>query len=208
MNNNKKFLKIILALILSNSMIFSSITFGANNIEILGCTSGKNPWECEIGKACTCRISGTCTEGNLIVYKDNIYNTFCMPIISSGISVISLDACGVKRGEIKVRASCLEGNSIEKIISVVEFLTPFEPKPTTTILIPTTTSRTCSEIGEKCIDLECCEGLVCCDDNTCKEYCEKEDSKNFNIWILIIPLLGIFIIFIFFLLIKKKGEIE
>jgi hypothetical protein len=199
---NKKILKLIFI-----SILLTPIVFG-ENIEIVSCTSGKNPWECEIGKACVCQISGTCTSGELLVYKDSIYNALCMPTISSGISVIFSDACNIRKGEIKVRASCLEGNSIEKTISIVEFSTQPEPQPTTIIPQPTTTIiyKTCAEIGEDCSNLVCCEGLMCCN-NICQEYCEEE-QKGLNIWILIIPLIGILIILGFFFIIKKKGEIE
>ncbi len=199
---NKKILKLILI-----SILLIPIVFG-ENIEIVNCTSGKNSWECEIGKPCVCQISGTCTNGELLVYKDSIYNALCMPTISSGISVIFLDACNIRRGEIKVRASCFEGNSMEKTISIVEYSMPLEPQPTTIPKITTTIIyEPCAEVGEDCSNLECCEGLICCEDNTCQEYCE-EKPKGLNIWILIIPLIGILIILAFFFIIKKKGEIE
>jgi len=183
------------------SLLFLASICKAQQIEIIECSSGKEPWVCYTKDLCICKISGVCTDGILIIYKDNIRDALCYPSIEKGIAAIYLDECNDPRGEIKVRASCLEGNSVEKIIRIEEKI---ERITTTTIATrETTTIRECSKLGDSCAYQSCCEGLYCCADMVCKESCEEERSET-NLWLLIIPVIGLLIIVASFVIIKRK----
>lgn len=187
------------------SLLFLAVIGKTQKIEITECSSGKDPWVCYTNELCVCRISGICTEGTLMIYKNSIQDAFCFPSIEKGIAAIYLDMCNNPRGEIKVRASCLEGNSVEKTIRIEEKI---ERITTTTIATrETTTIVECSKLGDTCAYQSCCEGLYCCEDMICKESCEKERIET-NPWLLIIPIVGLLIIVASFLIIKKIGYME
>lgn len=186
--------------------IFLASIVNAQQIEITECSSGKEPWTCYRNELCICRISGTCTDGILMIYKDSIQDAFCLPSIEKGISAIYLDDCNIQIGEVKVKAFCSEGNSVEKTIRVLEKVV--EAKTTTTIpLKENTTTRECSKVGDSCAYQNCCEGLHCCEDMICKEVCEEENRET-NFWIIIIPIILLIIVIVSFLIIKKRGETE
>ncbi|MBU5678915.1 MAG: hypothetical protein KQA36_03465 [Candidatus Aenigmarchaeota archaeon] len=188
------------------SILFTASIVNAQQIEITECSSGKEPWVCYSNELCICRISGICTDGILMIYKGSIQDAFCFPSIEKGIAAIYLDDCNNPREEIKVRASCLEGNSAEKTIKIEEKV---ERASTTTTIATreTTTIRECSKLGDSCAYQNCCEGLYCCSDMVCKESCEEERSET-NLWLIIIPVIGLLIIVASFVIIKRRGEIE
>lgn len=194
---NKSFIRFIIILLFLANLTNASI-------EITECSSGKEPFVCRTGEPCICRISGSCTNGFLTVYKNNIQDALCLPSIERGISVIYLDECNNPKEIIKVKAYCSEGNSLEKIIRIEE--KPQETTTTTIQRMTTTTIEECAPLGESCAYKSCCRGLTCCDDLVCKETCEEEQESN--PWIFIIPIVGILVAIISFIIIRKRGEIE
>ncbi|MEM7827002.1 MAG: hypothetical protein QXQ40_02135 [Candidatus Aenigmatarchaeota archaeon] len=202
MNNKKIYILLASLLILIFPIGFS--------VEIVGCSSGAEIWKCEQNKLCTCVVSGECTDGNLLVYEGGIYNILCLPSINpeDGIAAINLDLCGNPTGEIRVRANCLEGQSLEKRVTIYAPVTTttITTTTTTTIAIETTTTlKYCSEQGESCERLDCCRGLECCDDMICREACP---SKGINIWLIIVPVIGILAVVIAFVLLRRSYESE
>jgi len=163
----------------------------ASEIEIKTCNSGRETWKCEIGEECKCYIYGNCTNGNLIVLKEDIRNVLCAPKIEDGIAIIDWTICGNYYGNLDVIADCDEGQSLKKTVTVVTKLTT----TTTTILIqPTTTTIeiTCIQSGGYCGRDGCCPGLECCEDKICREICGE--GTKLNIWIIVIGVISVLIV--------------
>lgn len=178
-------------------IIFSQI---CNALEILGCSSSRDPWKCEVGKDCICIIAGNCTNGTLLVYQEDIRSLVCAPKIMEGIARIDLEYCeATYYRNLKVRADCDEGFSQEKSITIIPKIettttTTIAPKTTTTITRVTTT-LTCGVRGQYCGAgrAPCCEGLTCCSDFVCRESCEDEGLK-IDIWLVVIGAISVLIV--------------
>ena len=84
-------------------------------ISIINCNSGTGTWNCSSDNICTCRISGKCSNGDLLIYKNNINDLLCAPSISGSTVNISWDNCANPSGKVKIRADCEEGQSSEEI---------------------------------------------------------------------------------------------
>jgi hypothetical protein len=164
------------------------------DLEIRSCHSGRETWKCEIGEECKCFIIGNCTDGNLIVFKENITNVLCTPKIENEIAIIDWSLCGNYTGKFDVIADCEEGQSIKKTVTVVTKLTT---TTTTTILIPLTTTTfeiPCIQSGGYCgrEGLRCCPGLECCEDKICRKICREE--TKLNIWLIAIGVISVLIV--------------
>ena len=119
-------------LLLAFILIVPTIVF---SVSITDCTSGYSSWTCESGSICKCTISGSCTDGNLLVYKTSVSNLLCCPSIINSIARIDWKNCGSPMGQVRVRADCEEGQSSEKIILITS-----KPSYTTTSTYMLTTS--------------------------------------------------------------------
>jgi len=107
----KKLLLFMVILLISTPLVLS--------LNIEECHSaGDSNWNCEDSDVCTCRISGSCTDGRLLVYEGDIRNLLCMPKIVNGYSDIIWGNCMNPTDEIQVRADCVEGQSSEKTIDI------------------------------------------------------------------------------------------
>ncbi|MEM5860915.1 MAG: hypothetical protein QXL09_00580 [Candidatus Aenigmatarchaeota archaeon] len=186
-----KFVKYILIITL-----FSQISIA---LEILGCRSAREPWICEIGKECVCVISGNCTNGNLLVYQEDMRSILCAPQIIDGIAKIDLELCeAIYYKTLKIRADCEEEFSEEKSISIIA---PRIETTTTTTSIEisrprvSTTTIGCGLKGHYCGvgRPPCCEGLTCCQDLVCRESCETEGTK-IDLWLVAIGAIAVLIV--------------
>lgn len=171
-------------------------------LDILGCSSHRESWKCEIGNDCICVISGNCTNGSLLVYQEDIRSLLCSPQISEGIARIDLEFCeAIYYRNLKVKADCDEGMSQEKIITIIpksEVISTTLPSTlnlTTTIAQRVTTTISCGLRGQYCGPgrAACCSGLVCCPDSVCRESCESEGLK-IDIWLVIIGAISVLIV--------------
>ena len=195
-------------------MNFSSILA----ISIVNCTSNDKIWECELDKTCNCIISGTCTNGNLLVYHKNITTLLCSPKINDSIASIEWENCKNPTGYVNIRADCDEGQSDQETILL------FAPTTTTTTTIITTTTRrttttratttTIQIPTQRACPYECCvdepgyrdkycsPGLTCCPDHTCKKSCEGGLSSKIIFWVALAAIIPI----VLFLLYVWKGK--
>ncbi|MBU5678510.1 MAG: hypothetical protein QXJ96_03010 [Candidatus Aenigmatarchaeota archaeon] len=168
-------------------------------LEILGCSSSREAWKCEIGKDCICLISGNCTNGTLLVYQEDIRSLVCAPQIIEGVARIDLELCDATYYKnLKVIADCDEGFSEEKSISLIA--PRIETTSTTTsieISRPrvSTTTIGCGLKGQYCGvgRAPCCEGLTCCPDYVCRESCESEGLK-IDVWLIVIGAISVLIV--------------
>lgn len=125
------------------SVFLLAILVYAASIDITTCKSGTTDWSCNSDKTCACTISGTCTNGFLLVYKDTISNLLCSPTISGTSASINWNACGNPTGSVGARADCDQGQSVDKTINIVQATTTTSSTTTstsTTTTHPTTTS--------------------------------------------------------------------
>lgn len=204
--------------LLNFSLVFS--------LEVESCKSNNDNWECEEDEICVCKIDGTCTDGVLLVYDDDISDMLCMPEIKSKKAEFTWDSCGNPIGEVKVRADCDEGQSDEEDLEVIEF---YIDRTTTTTVITTTRRTTTTGVAttidglEPCPDeYECCEdeypyedmrcpiGEECCPDHVCREDCYQDGGPGGpNYWLvfgIIIVIIAVFLVYFFF--IKKRGKMS
>lgn len=162
----------------------------ASSLEIIECMSGTTNFECNSDEICTCTISGSCTDGNLMVYNE-IDNPLCFPPMSWSQVDIDWNDCDNPENSVKVRAICDEGGSSEKIISISVGTSTTTSLTTTTI--ETTTKKECPhdccDDEDDYEDLACPEGLECCDDHVCRENCEGGGGKT-----IVLVIIGILII--------------
>jgi hypothetical protein len=112
--NNKKFLLVFIF-----SSVFFSLSSAAFAVEITDCKSNGASFQCEVGKICTCTVSGACTNGNILVYKTVSSNLLCTPQILGSTSQISWNNCNNPTDSVKVEASCDEGQSSERTIAII-----------------------------------------------------------------------------------------
>ena len=198
----------------------------ALSIDVTSCKSNGINWLCEQGKVCTCEISGTCSNGNLLVYEDDISNPLCSPQISDGVASIKWENCNTTKDSVKTRADCNEGQSPEERIIISAAITTTTVLGTTTVpetTIPPTTTLPgmCGDGYCEYEDYECLEGYEHCDeyDDEC-ELNEKCCCPVAEITTTTVPskpsrsrywFIGLFVIlfiggFIYFFFIKKRGE--
>lgn len=169
-------------------------------IEISSCSSSREAWICEIGNDCICIISGNCTDGNLLIYQDDMRSLVCAPKIIEGIARVDLYLCDATYYKnLKVRADCDEGFSEEKNILIktpgIEVSTTIPTTIEITIPMITTTTLKCGLKGQYCGvgRAPCCEGLTCCPDSVCRESCESEGLK-IDLWLVIIGAISVLIV--------------
>ena len=112
----KKYLYLILPVIF---VISIAVVVIAQKPEQPKCVQSGTNWECTVG--------GSCTNGNLLVYKENIINdvnVLCLPAIKSEGStkkaIVDSTICQLSTvsGGIKVRADCDEGQSIDSELPI------------------------------------------------------------------------------------------
>ena len=195
------------------------------SVNITNCRSDSIDWLCEKDKLCNCRTTGDCSNGNLLIYEDNINNPVCSPQISDDTSSIDWSICKTSEDYVKIRADCDEGQSVEKML----ILTGTGVTTTTTGSSATTTTQfeytgTCGGDGYcELSDLECMESYEDCStyDNECQlnEKCcclvgdvvpstDLGKKSGFNYWwiIGILVIIGLAILVYFFYI--KKGHRE
>lgn len=210
MSDNIKY--IVIFLLLLSSPVFS--------LEISDCSSDTKAWSCEYDKICKCTVSGKCTNGNILVYKNDISDLICLPSIVGRYAEINRGDCGDPTGEVKVKADCDEGQSLEETIKLSALTT------TTT----TTTKASCGDdtcdSGENYLNCkeDCPSGgsdLYCdrvpdgiCDPDCSSEEdadCKKESPEGFldtlNLVILAITAIVLLLIYRWFKK-KEKSRIE
>ena len=113
----------------------------ASAISIEYCRSDTENWLCNIDETCECRVLGTCTNGNLVVYESNPNNPLCLPrILPNGIVSIDWYACPAELGILNIKADCNEGQSAEYGLILEQ--APASTTSTTTTSTTTTSSTT------------------------------------------------------------------
>ena len=73
----------------------------ANSLSISSCSSGDDDWECEYGEECVCEISGTCTDGIVLVMNEDD-DIICAPSVDDDEFEIDWDICETNDDEIKI----------------------------------------------------------------------------------------------------------
>jgi len=215
LTKGKLFLSVfLLSLILKPSIVLS--------VDVISCKSGNLNWLCEKGLICVCKISGSCSNGNLLVYDNYLSNPLCSPQIINNTVNINWNYCNVEKDYVKAVVDCDEGQSSEKMIIITA-----ATGTTTTSTITTTTFTTTTLYGGCGIDgyceyteNECLEGHEYCPeyDTACasNEKCccyiyegpttTQKRPSSFNYGWLIIPILIIIGLFVYFFFIKKERE--
>jgi hypothetical protein len=147
-----------------------------------------------MGLECKCFITENCTDGNLIVFKDDIKNVFCTPKIENEIAIIDFTICGNSSGNFDVIADCEEGQSTKKTILVLYEAASTTSTSTITLTTTPTTIETCVQDGGYCGrgKPQCCPGLECCEDYVCKKMCRQE--SRLNMWVIAIGALSVLIV--------------
>jgi len=213
--------KLIMVLMLMIIFLLSSPLVFSADIEVENCESNNRDWECVINEICVCEIEGDCTNGNLLVYDDDITDMLCMPEIDDNEAQFTLDSCGSPIGKIRVRADCDEGQSEEERLDAIEFeiiLTTIEETTTTREITTTRATTTVEELEECPIEWDCCEGELyyedapCppgeeCIDHVCVPYEEPEEGFNYGLIAgIIVVIIVVFLIYFFF--IKRRGKMS
>lgn len=185
-------------------------------LEISSCRSGDDEWVCQTDKICVCKISGDCTNGNLFVYNTSFLTPLCLPKINNGLVNIEWDQCQSPTKQVKVRANCDEGQSLERIVQLTEAAattTSSTTRATTTTLATTSsttstraTTTTLATCPYQCcvnepgyLDKSCEEGFECCPSDMggreCKKSCfETEEKKRSSGLFIIIAIVGLIVI--------------
>jgi len=179
-----------------------------SSVSIVDCSSDDTNWLCEPGKTCICTISGTCTNGVLFVYKDDIRHMLCCPDIVDSVAEISCPySCWT---------SCVDDNEppiCYKRISHGNAGCPGGSICCESILVECP-SMTTSTTGvrkrpcpyECCIDMPeyeykyCPPGLKCCNDHTCRDVCESPLKIKLSPLTAILVAIASFIPLVLFLL--------
>lgn len=106
------------------------------------CYSGRyDHFECEYDDMCYCEISGNCTDGDLIIYRDDVDETICIPEIFDSEVEFNRYDCEFEPNEIVyIRAICEEDYSPEEELEIYD--DDYEPS-TTTVDYGTTTISGC-----------------------------------------------------------------
>lgn len=177
-NSMKKYLLCIILII-----SFSSILMPVLSVEITICSSGTTDWNCEIGQTCSCRISGLCTNGNLLLYRGNLTGAICSPQIIGGSASINWDYCNFTSGSSYAMADCDEGQSTQKSImfsqgTTTTITTTTAPVPTTSITVPSTsTTSVTNQETHKCFSEKgyCEDVLTSCQEGY--EYCPEHNEE-------------------------------
>lgn len=198
----------------------------ALSVNITTCKSDSIDWLCERGRPCICKISGSCTDGNLLVYEEDMNSPLCSPRISDTSSSIDWSICDTLKDNVKVRADCNEDQSSEKMI-ILTGVVVTTTTPTTTIS-PTTTIYTgtcgvdgycefkdnecledyedCSEYEHECYTDEKC----CCPINGGTPTTVPSKPSRFGYgWIIGFLIIIVIVVIVYFFFIKKgKAEQE
>jgi hypothetical protein len=188
----------------------------ANALAISSCKSDTGEWVCERNKVCICEISGDCTNGNLIVYKTNVLDPLCLPEIIDTEVEIRWSDCQNPAESVNVRASCDEGLSSEKQITIpTTLLTTTTTNTAITMWRPTTTLNVTTTARKQSCPYECCLDDTIYEDEYCdfgyecvNNSCEKQKSSGKGRTIGIIILLIIIIAAGAFFLFRKKLKIS
>jgi len=109
-------MKKLLALLIT---IFTLTSIGFS-INIDKCYSeGTRDWECYNDDICICKISGSCSNGRLLVYETDIRTLLCAPKIVNGFADIVWDDCFNPTGSIKIMSDCDEGQTDERTVNII-----------------------------------------------------------------------------------------
>ena len=207
----------LIVLILLFSLLLNPVL--VLSVDVTSCKSGTLNWLCDRGKNCVCKVSGSCSNGNFLVYDEYLTNPICSPQIIDSAVTIDWNYCNTTKDHVKARADCDEGQSPEKMIIITGSI------GTTTTTIAGTTSTTttiyggcgidgycefaeneCLEGHEDCpeYDYECSTNEKCC----CYVYegttTTQRKPSGFNYGWLILPILIIIGLFVYFFFIKKE----
>jgi len=198
-------------------------------LDITGCKSDSTNWLCERDDLCLCSIDGTCTDGNLLVYENELSNLLCAPRISDNKAYIDWSFCDTTLDMVKIRADCDEGQSTERMIILSGLLptttTASTTTPTTTVVttIGTTVyTGTCGYEGYcENIDNDCIIDFIDCpeyddecnvDERCCCPFAEAtttvpsgEGGFNF-LWIIPIIIVIIVVVVYFFFIRGRERE--
>ena len=196
------------------------------SVDITGCRSDSINWLCERGKLCICEISGSCSNGNLLVYEEVISSPLCSPQISDRSVAIDWSICDTSKDNVKIRADCDEEQSSEKMIILTGVVVTTTISPTTSIS-PTTIVYTGSCGADGYCDFrdsECLEGYQDCPeyDGEChtdeKCCCLAEGETTSTIpgkktgfgygWVVGIVIIIAIVVVVYFFFIKKGRREE
>ncbi len=198
-------------------------------LDITGCKSDSTNWLCDRSDLCICEISGTCTNGNILLYENDVSNLLCAPQISDSKAYIDWSLCDTTLDSLKIVADCNEGQSTERMI----ILTGVASTVSTTTSISGTTQSTagttiqttieytgmcgsdgyCESADNDCLtdytdcpeyENECNTGEKCCCPPSGPTTTIKGDKGGFN-FLWIIPIIIVIIaVVIYFLFIRGK----
>jgi hypothetical protein len=208
----------LLLLIFLFSILFSPVL--VLSVDITSCKSDVLNWLCDRGKKCTCKISGSCSNGNLLVYDEYLINPLCSPQIIGDTATIDWTYFNTSKDYVKAHADCDEGRSTEKMIIITA------PAGTTTTIKTTTTTTPyggcgtdgyCEFTENECLggyedcpdyDYECSTDEKCCCYVLTGTTTTQKKQSGFNYGWLILPILILIGVFVYFFFIKKGGKEE
>jgi hypothetical protein len=208
----KKFMLSFVTLLLLLPIVYSA--------DITSCKSGSVNWLCERGKLCTCSISGTCTNGNILVYGDYVTNVLCLPKISDKTAIIDWSYCNTTSDYVKIRVDCDEGQSSEKMIIVSGVATTATTTRTSTTVQTTISEGVCGADGyceitsNECVvgyedcnsyNTECNTGEKCCCPSLTTTIPEEEGGFNY-IWIVPVIVVVIAAVLFYFFFLKEREK--
>lgn len=196
------------------------------SLDITSCKSGSTNWLCDRGHLCACEISGTCNNGNVLLYENDISNILCAPQIANNKANIDWSLCNTTLDSVRIIADCNEGQSLERMIILSGATTSTITSTSGTTSAGTTAGSTttqttieytgmcgsdgyCEKTENECLtdytecsenDNECNTGEKCCCPPSGTTTTTKGDKSGFNfLWIIpvIIVVIAVAIYFIF-----------
>ena len=190
------------------------------SLDISGCKSDSTNWLCTRGSLCVCDISGTCTNGNILLYENDVSNLLCVPKITNNKAYIDWTYCNTTLDSIRIRADCDEGQSLERMIILSGTTTSVSTTMLTTVATTTEYTGMCGNEGycEK-IENECLTGYENCleNDDECNadEKCccpgttttIPSDKGGFN-FLWVIPIIIVIIVVLVYLFFIRGRERE
>ena len=192
------------------------------SLDITGCNSDSTNWLCTRGNLCVCSISGTCTNGNLLIYENDINNLLCAPQVSNNKAYIDWTYCNTTLDSVRIRADCDEGQSSERMIILSGAITTVGTTSVATTSLTTAATTTeytgmcgnegyCEKTENECLtgyencpenNNECNTDERCCCPSTTTTIQSGEGGFSF-LWIIPIVIV-IIVIFVYFFFIRGR----
>jgi len=194
-------------------------------LDISECKSDSTNWLCERGEMCVCTITDTCTNGNVLLYENDVSQLLCAPKITDNKAYIDWSYCNTTLDSIRLRADCDQGQSAERMIILSGVPTTVATTIATTT--PTTTQTTetteytgmcgddgyCENINNECLmnyedcsvyDDECNVDERCCCPSAGPTTTTPSDGGGFNYLYIIPVIIVIIVVVIYFFFIRGR----